>query len=57
MKVMHDVADTFVENLKQIDKIHIIESIERGDTRSNKLIDELLEKDELQGKINRNIRT
>jgi hypothetical protein len=37
--------------------MHIIESVEESDARSNKLIDDLLEKNELQGKMNRNIRT
>jgi hypothetical protein len=54
---MYGVADTFVEELRKVDLMHIIESVEKSDLRTKKLIDDLYEKDELQGKMNQNIRT
>jgi hypothetical protein len=54
---MYGVADAFVEEFRKVDLLHIIESVELSDIRTNKLIDDLYEKDELQGKINRYLRT
>jgi CTP-dependent riboflavin kinase len=54
---MYEMADLFVEKLKQVDQMNIIKSVEESDERTKKLINELSEKDELQGKMNRNLRT
>jgi hypothetical protein len=57
IKKMYLVADSFVEKLKKVDILHIVESIEKADERTAKMIDDLNTVDRISALEHKHLKT
>ena len=57
LKLMDSISDSLFKQLKRVDPLRIIDSLEEEDARTAKLVDDMAAKDAMDGKIFLNYKT